>query len=273
MGISRRDAFSALIGSAATAAAVGAMSPNAAAAPAAQKLPWKYVPLDPDATADRAYQGHWRDACMYGVFESIIGQLGEKFGEPYASFPFRMMRYGLGGVMRWGTLCGALNGAAAAASLVSPDLDAFVHEVFSWYEQMPLPEYVPEHSRVKVDPMPRSTAHSTLCHVSVTRWTVMAKARAESRARLERCARISASVARHAVLVLNAQHAGTFRARWEPLPETERCRTCHAATRLRDKVPVLSKSLCNVDSEMACGACHKTIKTVSDKHPLDVKPK
>jgi hypothetical protein len=31
---------------------------------------------------------------MYGAFEAVLGQLGEKYGDPYKSFPVAMMKYG-----------------------------------------------------------------------------------------------------------------------------------------------------------------------------------
>ena len=57
-------------------------------------------------------------ACMLGAFEPIVRGVADKLGAPYTSFPFAMFAYGAGGVAGWGTLCGCLNGAAAALAAV-----------------------------------------------------------------------------------------------------------------------------------------------------------
>ena len=146
-----------------------------------------------------------------------------------------------------------------------------MQELFTWYEQTPLPIFEPKRAKVRVSPMPRSPAESTLCHVSITKWLQKAEVKVQSRKRLERCARITGSVAMQTVRILNAQHGRSFKSVSKTLPETQACRTCHAATKLLDHVPLLSKSQCNAEGKMACATCHKAIKKVGDKHPLDVK--
>ncbi|WP_372755875.1 C-GCAxxG-C-C family (seleno)protein [Labilibaculum sp.] len=79
---------------------------------------WTYTPLDSDVTANIAYENYPKGSCMYGVFCSIIYQLADKLGEPFASFPVQMMKYGHGGVCGSGTICGTLNGAAALIGLL-----------------------------------------------------------------------------------------------------------------------------------------------------------
>ncbi len=80
---------------------------------------WSYVKLDPDITAGIAYQGHNEGGCMYGVFKSIVSQLEKKNSESNITFPYHMMKYGSGGVGNYGSVCGALNGAAAAIGTFS----------------------------------------------------------------------------------------------------------------------------------------------------------
>jgi len=79
---------------------------------------WTYLPLDPGVTAELAYAEYPNGSCMYGIFKSVIVQLAEKIGEPFSSFPIHMMKYGHGGVNGHGTICGALNGAAALIGLL-----------------------------------------------------------------------------------------------------------------------------------------------------------
>ena len=53
---------------------------------------WEYDQLDPSKTAELAYKLYPEGSCMYAVFKGVLSQLADKFGEPYASFPFHMMR-------------------------------------------------------------------------------------------------------------------------------------------------------------------------------------
>ena len=52
-----------------------------------EKWPWPYVKLDPDKTAEIAYNEWYRVFCGAAVINSVFGQLREKVGEPYKSFP------------------------------------------------------------------------------------------------------------------------------------------------------------------------------------------
>src|SRR5690606_32500301 len=47
--------------------------------------------------------------CMYGGAEGILNELREKVGHPFTLIPSDMFRYGAGGIVGWGTVCGALN--------------------------------------------------------------------------------------------------------------------------------------------------------------------
>lgn len=53
---------------------------------------WKYTSLDPATSMNLAYKYYDTGSCMYAAFTSVVLQLAEKFGEPYASFPFHMMK-------------------------------------------------------------------------------------------------------------------------------------------------------------------------------------
>jgi hypothetical protein len=110
---------------------------------------WTYHELDPEATAQVAYDLYPKGSCMYAVFNSVMQQLGEDHGEPYASFPTGMMHYGHSGAGGWGSLCGALNGAAALFGLFveeRDEVDQMVDCLFYWYENEPLPVFAPDPS-------------------------------------------------------------------------------------------------------------------------------
>ena len=99
-------------------------------------VPWNYKKLDSDIVAVRAYKGYHKNGCMYATFEAIIGTLGDKFGSPYSTFPFDMMKYGAGGIAGWGTLCGALNGAAAAIGLLSKTPKKLIDELLKFSQKI-----------------------------------------------------------------------------------------------------------------------------------------
>jgi len=149
-----------------SSSAVSSPSPSIVLA----KLPWPYKKLDPAAAAERAYAAYYNGGCMYGAFEGIVGELRQQVGPPYDTFPAAMMKYGGAGVSGWGTLCGSLNGAAAAIYLVheSSTGNPIINEVFGWYGDTPLPDYKP--AKPKVASIEQSVAESQLCHISVSKW-------------------------------------------------------------------------------------------------------
>ena len=52
-----------------------------------------------------------------------------------------MLAYGAGGINGWATVCGALNGAAAAFQLLSPKPETLIDTLFAWYEGESLPNF------------------------------------------------------------------------------------------------------------------------------------
>ncbi|AEA47831.1 C-GCAxxG-C-C family (seleno)protein [Archaeoglobus veneficus] len=215
------------------------------------ELPWPYVKLDPAVVGEKAYEKYYEHHCMFGVFDAIVDKLREKVGYPYTTFPSEMMVYGKGGVAGWATLCGALNGAAAAIYLVSNDPDPIINELYQWYCQEELPDFRPKNPKFEI---PKSVSGSPLCHVSVTNWCKATGFKAFSKERSERCAWITASVAAKTVELLNAQADGTFVPAY-PLPDrVKQCRGCH------DKGSALE----NTRGKMDCTQCHFNL---GEEHP------
>ena len=54
----------------------------------------------------------------YAAFNAMVNLLRAQLPATFPSFPNEIMVYGHGGVAGWGTICGAINGAAALISLV-----------------------------------------------------------------------------------------------------------------------------------------------------------
>ena len=217
---------------------------------------WAYHALDPAITAEKAYRAYAKGSCMYGVVESVLSQLAEAYGEPYASFPVDMMRYGAGGTGSSGSLCGALNGAAALIGLFvtsEEEMKQLVGQLFLWYEQSELPVYVPGEPTMDVA-MPKSVSQSVLCHVSTTRWCTTSGHQAFSKPRKERCRRLTADTAGKTVEVLNSHFNGRFAPAYSLSEEVKECKSCH--TKGSEKS--------NSRGTMSCGNCHFSI---AHEHP------
>lgn len=162
---------------------------------------WDYVKLNPEHVADEAYNLMLNNGCMYGVFASVFESWKTAKGANVV-FPLHMMRYGEGGTGGWGTLCGALNGGAAAMGLfiqAKPQRQKLIAELFSWYESTELPIYQPKESQ----PMVTSVSESVLCHISVSRWCKKSGQQTNTAVWRERCRCLSADVAAKTVELLN----------------------------------------------------------------------
>ncbi|MBO8127408.1 MAG: C_GCAxxG_C_C family protein [Firmicutes bacterium] len=201
------------------------------------QYPWPYTKLDPEVTRRIAHDNYFGGACAYGASSAIIHQLRDKIGYPYTILPADMFKYGEGGAVGWGTLCGALNGAAAVITLVAGDkYHQLVDEMIGWYTVYPFPsdksnQYAQDGTfkEYKVQKeLPKNVSGSPLCHVSVTRWCKETGYASGSPERSERCARLTGDTAAHAVELLNKLQAGQVVSKFELDETTEECRTCHA---------------------------------------------
>ena len=224
-----------------------------------RELPWPYKKVDHDVAGERGYEGFYKGACCYGTFNGITESLRKDVGGPWATFPVEMMVFGEGGVAGMSTLCGALNGGAMAIFLAVGGIEkekrekafALIRDLYTWYEQTGMPDFKPKKPKFQIV---TSVSSSPLCHVSVSNWCKVSGFKSFSKERAERCAMISGSVARHTVLMLNDNLAGTFKATHNLSPQTQSCRSCH------DQGEILENSRGMMD----CGGCHFTGKT---KHP------
>lgn len=223
------------------------------------EAPWPYKKLDPVAVAERAYPSYYKGGCAYGAFDGIIGQLKKEVGYPFILIPTEIFIFGEGGVAGTSTLCGALNGAAAAMFLVTGAFEekkraeAFemICELFNWYEQEALPNYRPKNPKYEIKP---SVSKSPLCHVSVTRWCKATGFKSFSKERSERCRWLTASTAKYAVELLNKKANLAFKTVHPLSAEVQSCRKCH------DKGGEIENSRTTMD----CSGCHFTGKI---KHP------
>ncbi len=272
-GMNRRTALGIIGGALVSGAVLGGPLARASASslPAARfaqqggAFSWKPHVLDPAACAPVAYDGYWHNGygCGYGAFYSIVGTMAEKFGAPYDQFPFTMLEVGKSGISDWGTICGALLGAASAMALFwgRKERDPMVSELFRWYEQTAFPIYDPGAGAKGVaGTLPVSTSMSPLCHVSVGKWCMVSGFAEKSKERGERCARITADVAMKAIEIMNAKQKGTFAAAAKEPDSVAYCGDCHNPGK---QSPMLK-------GKMDCTPCHSGSPHTADKfknHP------
>lgn len=205
--------------------------------------PLPYVALDPKEALEFSYSNKLIGDCFYGVFATIVEMLADKVGGPYLTYPTTVTRVGAGGIVGWGSTCGAIQGAAMAIYLVSPNPTPVIDEVFNYYQYTSLPDQKIQRAAMEIKP---SIAQSTLCHVSISHWTKVSGAKTFSKERTERCAHIAACVTEKTVSALNAQLAGNFKADF-PIPEAvTACRSCHD----------MGGAMENTRGKMNCLTCH-----------------
>lgn len=171
-------------------------------APFKEKLlmhPFPYVKLEPAKAEERAYNSYYtKGGCCAAVADAIIGELADTLGSPFKWIPIELFIVGAGGY-GIGTLCGALAGAAHAIGLVCEPDDSkkITAELFAWYCQEALPKYQPKMEIVK------TVSNSVNCFETLKIFMEAANVKRADEPRRERCACVSADVARKAVELLN----------------------------------------------------------------------
>lgn len=240
--LTRRDflvsAGGAAAGIALASTGLGILAPKAEGAQVElPEYPWDQYFTEPlDVEAVRAlgakYYGEGQ-GCAEGAFRALL----EELGEPFSFVPPELMNFGKGGVIAWGTLCGALNGAAAAVSLVfgrGQATAAIVNELLAWYSSTPLP----------LDAEVSSVAGNPLCHASISNWCKASGKKSSERG--PRCKALTGDVAAQAALYMNQVLAGTFVPAHPMSEETKECFDCHVGGYADDTL-----------GKMDCKGCHE----------------
>lgn len=225
--------------------------------------PWPYKKIDPELVRKEAHKAYYAAGCCYGAFHGLVTVLAKEIGAPWTTIPTEMMKFGEGGGVGWGTLCGALNGAAAVINLALPDEGwrPVINELFGWYTTAKFPsdisnKYAEEGKfiveKMKYDKaLPQNVSHSPLCHVSVTEWCQVAGVNVADPKRAERCGRLTGDVAAQAIMLLNAQADKTFAAAFKMDEKTAGCvNACH-----NSKADVKVGGI--VNTKMECAPCHE----------------
>ena len=213
-----------------------------------EQTDWNYFNLDPVATAQLAYDKYSEGSCMYATITSIVSQLAGKFGEPFTSFPFHMFKYGHGGIGGFGSVCGALNGAAAVIGLLIADKgvqDKLIADLYRWYEKESLPVFTPQKPVYEFIPA-TSVSNSVLCHASNTNWCKASGFSVASAERKERCRRLTGDVAWQVTTSLNAVFSHAYMTNTHSNEGANSCVACHGN---EGKVK-------NTSVKMSCTSCH-----------------
>ena len=192
---SRRD-FLKNAGKLAVAASVASVIPMSALAEAPAH-PYAYTKLDPDATANLAYESFSAmGGCCIGVANGIISQLNPEF-------PVQMFANGAAGYTA-NSLCGCIGGAAAAFGLYcnAADSKALLKELMAWYKESTLPMFERDEPVVaQVVPGSVNCADSLGKFFQATGITTLSDP-----GRIVRCSCLAADVSKKTVELLNAHY-------------------------------------------------------------------
>lgn len=194
--------------------------------------PWPHKKIDPQEAGNIAYENWYKHYCCYATVSGVLIPLQKSVGEPYASLPLQAFRFGHGGTVGWGTLCGTLLGASIAASFVAgQEGERISNDVIAWYTNTALPIYTPAEPKSAIKNINKS--ESPLCHVSVGKWMEKEGVEFFTPQRKDRCARLSADVAMKTATLLNEWAAGTYKpahgsqAKTHNMPAQNNCDDCH----------------------------------------------
>ncbi len=214
------------------------------------KTPWTWKPIKPESIQERAYQSAWaKIGCMYGVIESVIGTLADKYGAPYNTFPVAATVYGSGGIGGIGSVCGTVNAGGLIFGLFvdkQEDLFALCNELSLWYEKASMPVFKPKKPSQDIAITP-SVSGSNLCHVSSTKWSKASGHQLMTMAHFERCNRMVADVAMKIVSMMNQYTANELKFTGKLNEFSVGCMSCHGP----------GKDVANVSANMTCDTCHE----------------
>lgn len=256
----------AAIGLAALPAIVSSPAPAMAAVPDAQT--WKYAPLDAETIGRRAYelyykQGGCAEATWYPIIEALSTVEAADGPTTWATLPKKMFAFGGGGIAGWGTICGTCNGSSAIIKMVGAP-NSIVDAIMLYYAETPLPTngidkaaragWVPvSGASLPLENVPTCTAHTQLCHASLTKWMMTSGAADGSREQKDRCAKACYDMAKRTVELLNAWYAD--KANFNPgavlHSSVASCGSNEAGTGCHKTKPLASKS------KMGCPSCHE----------------
>lgn len=246
--------------------------PAVAEAAAPTGFPWSYTTLDADKVARRAYEVYYVSGCMEATWWPIVEALAASglsdAATTWGTLPKDMMKFGGGGVAGWGTLCGTLNGSCAIIAAIAGTATIKISdEAMQYYAETPLPtngvdrsmrkdDWIPVYpAGAKIAPtglplvnVPTSTAHSQLCHASLSQWTMTTGSADGTIEQKDRCGKACYDMVFKTVTMLNAWKASGALPAGTLDASIAACQTaCHTTPIAKGK--------------MACDSCHDETPT------------
>lgn len=232
--------------------AIGGMAnifqPKVAQAAPAPVIPWPYKILDPEVVRKRAYQNYFTGGCCYASAKALLDTLIEQVGAPWDTIPADMFKYGKGGALSWGTLCGALNGSLYIINLATGNaVDNIGNDLIGWYTTNPFPSTLMD-SYAKFKKQRQTVANSPLCHQSVSIWCFTTHNEVNGDEKKDRCAKVAGDTAAKAVALLNSWYSsGAYTSTFQASAEYAGCMTCHTGP---------TSTYDNEQGKMNCVKCH-----------------
>ena len=167
---------------------------------------------------------------------------------PWSTLPLDMFRWGGGGGLSWGTLCGALNAALPIVNLATmTGYSRIGNELMGWYTQQSFPDPALDIYTPGFENQIQTVSANPLCHTSVSTWCGAAGKTVNSPEKKARCAKLAAEVAAKTAQSLNDFFDGNFVPVFNIDPDTQGCMDCHTAPK---------GALDNEQGKMNCGSCH-----------------
>lgn len=201
--------------------------------------PYPVEGLDIEGVRQYGKDAYYIAGCGYASSFALVQALKDNLGAGtvWDTLPLDMFRYGTGGAIGWGTLCGALNGSLAIITLVCPNWQALGEELMGWYTLTPLPTDT-------WNPETQTIADSPLCHLSVSRWAKAAGCTIDSKEKADRCSSVAGDTAARAAQLLNEYAAqGSIIPTYKVPEEYARCLDCHNTR--KDQVGKMNCLLCH----------------------------
>jgi hypothetical protein len=260
--LSRRT-FLATAGGAAVGLEIAGLRGNVAqAAEALPPLPWPYPGSGLNVVELRkvAYQNHYSTmpGCGFCTSQTLIKAIGDALTaegaavNPWPLLPTGLYRFANGGVLGWGTICGALNGAIAVMTLLGKQ-NAVGELLLDYFSTAELPTsalvgWTPPGKTTPLAAMPATVSGSPLCHISASRWAAVAGVPVASALKAERCVRLVADIVARTADLLNVSFSNGTVPYVMPATYAE-CYGCHTKANM---VPA-------EQGKMDCLECHDDV--------------
>ncbi len=204
----------------------------------------------------------------------------DDLGWEWHAFPQLVLQFGSGGVLKWGTLCGALTGCLSVLNMMG--LHSKVgSELMDWYCRTEIPTgivsqlyndaYSMSWAHVPVpddEVLAHTVANSPLCHVSISKWFAAAGVGYADKdspdypngphttfLKKDRCAKLTAATARRCAELINDWVQDSYSATDWDTETYQECMDCHSYIKQGSTPPSAGDRQDSL-ARMDCNECH-----------------